>query len=78
MRTISCKIPKESYDRLSELAEKSDRNISYIMREAVNHYMDEYEKYLIAANILAKEGKHLSVEQIKKHFASIEPEKSDQ
>lgn len=68
MKTISCKIPEEEYDRLQKLADKADRKVSYIVREAVINYMNEYENYLVAAAILAKEGKKFSIQEIKEHF----------
>ncbi len=68
MKTVSCKIPTETYDRLQELADRSDRKISYLLREAISHYMDEYENYLIAAAILAKEGKKFSIAELKEQF----------
>lgn len=68
MKTVSCKIPVETYDRLKELADRSDRKVSYLLREAVVHYMDEYENYLVAAAILAKEGKKFSIAELKAQF----------
>ncbi len=68
MKTVSCKVPVETFQRLQELADRSDRKVSYLLREAITHYMDEYENYLVAAAILAKEGKKFSIAELKEQF----------
>lgn len=72
MKTVSCKIPEEAYDRLVELADRSDRKVSYLLREAILNYMDEYENYLVAAAILAKEGKKFSIDELKTQFEAAQ------
>lgn len=77
MKTVSCKIPEETFDRLQELADRSDRKVSYLLREAVTHYMDEYENYLVAAAILAKEGKKFSIAELKEQFDAAQGNETD-
>ncbi len=70
MKTVSCKIPQDTYKRLQVLAQKSDRKVSYLLREAIQYYMDNNEKYLIAANMLAKEGRDITPDAVRKEIQS--------
>lgn len=78
MKTVSCKIPTETYNRLLDLADRSDRKVSYLLREAIINYMDEYENYLVAAAILAKEGKKFSIAELKAQFEAAQEDEKQQ
>lgn len=44
-RTISATIPIGLYDRLRAAADRNDRPISWIIRQALQNYLDEIEDF---------------------------------
>lgn len=44
----SVRLPDETSKRLNELAKALDRPKTYIIKRALQEYLDEYEDYLIA------------------------------
>jgi len=50
--SLSIRIPDELARRLDELAKSLDRPKSYIVKKAMEFYLDEYSDYLIAVNRL--------------------------
>ena len=46
--TISLRLKDEVYDKLNNLCEEMDRNKSYLIRKAIEQYIDEYSDYQIA------------------------------
>lgn len=43
LRTVSAKIPEELLDRLREAADRNERPMSWIIRQALQNYLDENE-----------------------------------
>lgn len=43
LRTVSAKIPAELFDQLREAAERNERPMSWIIRQALQNYLDEDE-----------------------------------
>ncbi|MCK5773087.1 MAG: ribbon-helix-helix protein, CopG family [Thermoplasmata archaeon] len=45
---VTMRLPEEISSELNELARVLDRSKTYILRKALEEYLDEYEDYLIA------------------------------
>ena len=66
MHTITAKVPEDLYERLGHLAEETDRNKSYFIRQAIEDFLEEKEDYLIAMARIAKGGKRYTLEELEK------------
>ena len=55
LKTISFRIPSDAVETLDELAERLDRDRSYLLNEAVEHYLElnEYHIKLIQKGLRA-------------------------
>ena len=49
---ISVRLPEELVEKLDRLAESLDRSKTYIIKRALQEYLEEYEDYLIALHRL--------------------------
>jgi predicted transcriptional regulator len=68
-KTISFRLPAEAVETLDAMAESLDRDRSYLLNEAVEHYLElnQYHAGLIAKGIrAAKEGKFVAHSEVKK------------
>lgn len=54
MTTISLRIPDALNSRLDHLSHEMDRNKSYLIRQAVEEFLEEREDYLVALARLSK------------------------
>lgn len=70
--TFTFKAPDELAHRLTALAERMERPKSYIIRKAIEHFLEEEEDYLIAVQRLAedKPSKRISFEVIKQRYSN--------
>tara|TARA_R110002095_G_scaffold171206_3_gene148768 strand:- start:70 stop:312 length:243 start_codon:yes stop_codon:yes gene_type:complete len=66
MTTISVRLPDELNHRLDDLATEMDRKKSYIIRKALEEFLEEKEEYLIALSRLARNEKEYSLEEAEK------------
>jgi predicted transcriptional regulator len=69
LKTISFRLPAEAVETLDALAESLDRDRSYLLNEAVEHYLElnAYHAKLIAKGLrAAKEGKFVPHYEVKK------------
>lgn len=66
MTTISFKVPDELNERLELLSKELDRNKSYMIRQAIEEYLEEKEDYLIALARLSRTEKKYSLEEVEK------------
>jgi RHH-type rel operon transcriptional repressor/antitoxin RelB len=46
--TVTMRLPDDLSQELNELAKTLDRSKTYIMKKALEEYLEEYEDYLIA------------------------------
>jgi RHH-type rel operon transcriptional repressor/antitoxin RelB len=49
---ISVRLPEELAEKLEQLAESLDRSKTYIIKRALQEYLEEYEDYLVALHRL--------------------------
>lgn len=63
---LAIRLPQEIEQRLSLLAEKTGRTKTFYAREAIIEYLQDLEDIYIAEDRLSKDGKRLSLKEIKK------------
>lgn len=69
--SISLRLPKTVHERLQEIAEESDRTKSYLIRKAIERYLEEYADYRIALDRLHdKDDEIISSKELRKRLAS--------
>lgn len=69
--SISLRLPKVVHEQLEEIATESDRTKSYLIRKAIERYLEEYADYRIALDRLHdKDDKIISSKELRKRLAS--------
>lgn len=70
MHTISFKASDELNERLESLAGELDRKKSYIIRQAIEEFLEAKEDYLIALQRLSEDNPkdHISLEQLESKY----------
>ncbi len=70
-KAISLRLSEEIYEQLEEIAEDTDRSKSYLIRKAIERYLDEYADYRIALERLHdKDDKIISSKELRKRLAN--------
>ncbi|WP_341761272.1 MULTISPECIES: ribbon-helix-helix domain-containing protein [unclassified Candidatus Tisiphia] len=64
MHTITSKLPNDLYNRLDQLEKIIERKKSYLIRKAVEGFLEEREDYFIALNRLEQKNPRISLEQL--------------
>ena len=64
MHTITSKLPDDLYDRLNNLGKIIDRKKSYLVRKAIESFLEEREDYYIALHRLEQKNPRISLEQL--------------
>jgi len=66
---LSLCIPKVLDEKLKEIAKKTDRTRSYLVRKALEEYLEDLEDYLIAFERYTREDKeYLTTEEVKRYL----------
>lgn len=69
--SISLRLSKTVHEQLKEIAEESDRTKSYLIRKAIERYLEEYADYRIALDRLHdKDDEVISSKELRKRLAS--------
>ncbi len=50
---ITVRLPKELEEKLEQLAKKEERSKSYIIRKALEEYLEDYEDYCSVMEVLS-------------------------
>jgi RHH-type rel operon transcriptional repressor/antitoxin RelB len=66
MYTITTKVSDDINNRLEFLSKTIDRNKSYLLRKAIETFLEEKEDYLIAIHRLEQNGPRISLEGLEK------------
>lgn len=66
MRMISLRFPDDLDKKLENLSHELDRNKSYLIRQAVEEFLEDREEYLIALARLSKNEKEYTLEEVEK------------
>ncbi|MCC8398477.1 MAG: ribbon-helix-helix domain-containing protein [Rickettsia endosymbiont of Labidopullus appendiculatus] len=64
MHTITSKLPDDLYNRLNQLGKTIDRKKSYLIRKAVESFLQEKEDYFIALHRLEQRNPRISLEKL--------------
>lgn len=64
MHVITSKISDDLYKKLSQLGEMIDRKKSYLIRKAIESFLEEREDYYIALHRLEQKNKRISLEEL--------------
>jgi RHH-type rel operon transcriptional repressor/antitoxin RelB len=64
MHTITSKLPDNLYDRLEQLGRMIDRKKSYLIRKAIEGFLEEREDYYIALHRLEQKNPRISLQQL--------------
>ena len=68
MQTITAKIPEEVHARLERLASKIDRKKSYLVRQALEGFIEDQEDYLVALARLSKKRKRIPLAELEREL----------
>jgi len=66
MTTLSLRISDDLNERLEHLAHEIDRKKSYLIRQAVEEFLEEREEYLVALARLSRNEKEYTLEEVEK------------
>ncbi len=70
-KAISLRLPEDIHEQLEEIAEDIDRSKSYLIRKAIERYLDEYADYRIALERLHdKDDEIISSKELRKRLAN--------
>lgn len=64
MHTVTSKLPDNLYDRLDNLGKIIDRKKSYLIRKAIEKFLEEREDYYIALHRLEEKNSTISLDQL--------------
>jgi RHH-type rel operon transcriptional repressor/antitoxin RelB len=64
MHVITSKISDDLYKKLNQLGEMIDRKKSYLIRKAIESFLEEREDYYIALHRLEQKNKRISLEEL--------------
>jgi len=69
--SISLRLPEDIVTQLDEVAENIDRSKSYLIKKAIEQYLEEYADYQIALDRLNdKDDEIISSKEMRKRLAS--------
>jgi RHH-type rel operon transcriptional repressor/antitoxin RelB len=68
MTLFSIRLPDELYKRLANLAHTTDRNKSYIIRRAIEEFLEEEEDYTLALSRLSAQEKQYNLSEVEKRL----------
>lgn len=67
---VSIRLPDETLNKLDDLAKTIERSKTYIIRKAIDSYLQEYADYLIALERLRdKDDEIISTEEMRERLA---------
>ena len=78
-RVVTAKLPDELVSRMDEIADRIDRSKSWIVRQALSHWLaEEQRRYELTLQALKSvdEGRTLTQQEIEKHYAARRRERS--
>lgn len=69
--SISLRIPDDIHEQLEEIAEDTDRTKSYLIKKAIEQYLEEFADYQLALDRLNdKDDEIISSKQLRKRLGS--------
>ncbi len=69
--SVSLRLPKDVHEQLEEIAIDTDRSKSYLIKKAIERYLDEHADYQIALDRLNdKDDEIISSKELRKRLAA--------
>ena len=69
--SISLRLPDDIHEQLEDIAEDTDRSKSYLIKKAIEQYLEEYADYQLALDRLNdKDDKIISSKELRKRLAA--------
>ena len=69
--SISLRLPDDIHEQLEDIAEDTDRSKSYLIKKAIEQYLEEYADYQIALDRLNdKDDGIISSKELRKRLAA--------
>ena len=69
--SISLRIPDDIHEQLEEIAEDTDRSKSYLIKKAIEQYLEEFADYQLALDRLNdKDDDIISSKELRKRLGS--------
>ena len=66
--SIAIRLPDALEQELTEVAKKMQRSKSFIVREAIEHYLDDIQDYYRGIEVLKNPGRIYSLEEVRKEL----------
>ena len=67
MHAVTAKLPDDLYQRLDNLCQTIDRKKSYLIRKALESFLEEREDYFIALHRLEQNNPRITLEELNKN-----------
>ena len=69
--SISLRLPEDIHEQLEDIAEGTDRSKSYLIKKAIEQYLEEYADYQLALDRLNdKDDEIISSRELRKRLAT--------
>ncbi len=68
METVSFKLPKELNQWLEAIASKEERSKSFLVRKALEQYLEDAEDYRDALEVLARKEPTIPLDEIERKY----------
>ena len=69
--SVSLRLPDEIHEQLKDIAEDTDRSKSYLIKKAIEQYLEEYADYQTALDRLNdKDDEIISSKELRKRLAA--------
>ena len=69
--SISLRLPDDIHEQLEDVAEDTDRSKSYLIKKAIEQYLEEYADYQLALDRLNdKDDEIISSKEMRKRLAA--------
>jgi RHH-type transcriptional regulator, rel operon repressor / antitoxin RelB len=63
---IAIRLNQDTENRLTKLAKETGRSKSYYVKQAIEHFLEEREDYLLALSVLEKEEPRIPIADVRK------------
>ena len=69
--SVSLRLPEDIHEQLKEIAEDTDRTKSYLIKKAIERYLEEFADYQLALDRLNnKDDEIISSKELRKRLAT--------
>ena len=65
---IAIRLNQDTENRLTKLAKETGRSKSYYVKQAIEHFLEEKEDYLLALSVLEKKEPRIPIADVRKEL----------